>query len=320
MKTREELIEENSELRRRLKECTKLAGRQKEVERALRKSEKQYRAVVEDQTELICRHRPDSAFTFANQAYCRAYGKRLEDLLGKSFLPFLSPKTRRAVKKIFSELTPDNPASLHLQQVLLPNGETHWQQWSNRGIFDKKGRLIEIQSVGRDITELKKSEEALKASERQLRIQKKSLEEKNIALREILEQIEIEKKQIKDDVVANIEELILPTVHKLKQEETRGSRDCAELLERGLAELTSSFGRKISQASLKLSPREIEICNMIKTGFSSKDIARVLHLSPHTLATHRSAIRKKFSLIIRGVNLPTFVQNLLSGLFIPYTG
>ena len=91
MKPREELIEENSELRRRLKECTKLAGRQKAVERALRKSEKQYRAVVEDQTELICRHRPDSTFTFANQAYCRAYGKRPEDLLGKKFFALSIP-------------------------------------------------------------------------------------------------------------------------------------------------------------------------------------------------------------------------------------
>lgn len=304
------MIEENSKLRRRLKECTKLAGRQKAVERALRKSEKQYRAVVENQTELICRHRPDSAFTFANEAYCRAYGKRLEDLLGKSFLPFLFPKTRRMVKKLFHELTPDNPNTLHIEEVLLADGELHWQQWSNRGIFDKKGRLIEIQSVGRDITELKKSEKALKASERQLRIQKKALEEKNIALREILEQIEIEKKQIKDDVVVNIEELILPTVHKLKQQENQDSRDCAELLERGLAELTSSFGRKISQASLKLSPREIEICNMIKTGLSSKDIARVLHLSPHTIETHRNTIRKKFSIINKEVNLVTFLQNL----------
>lgn len=310
MKTREELIEENSDLRRRLKESTKLTGRQKAVEQALRKSEKQYRAVVENQTELICRHRPDSAFTFANEAYCQAYGKSLEELIGKSFFPFLFPKTRRIVKKLFREITPDHPDTFHIEEVLLADGEMHWQQWSNRGIFDKKGRLIEIQSVGRDITELKKSEEALKTSERQMRVQKKALEEKNIALREILEQIEIEKKQIKDDVVANIEELILPTVHKLKEQESRDTRNYAELLERSLAELTSSFGRKISRAGLKLSPREIEICNMIKTGLSSKDIARVLHLSPHTVETHRNTIRKKFSIINKEVNLTTFLQHL----------
>lgn len=309
-KSREELLEEVLMLHRRLKECKKLAGRQKEVEQALRKSEKQYRAVVEEQTELICRHRPDSTFTFANQAYCRAYGKSPEELLGKSFLPFLSPGARRAVKKIFSRLTPDNPVSLHVQQVVLPNGETHWQQWSNRGIFNNAGSLIEIQSVGRDITELKKSEEALKVSHRQLRIQKKALEEKNIALREILEQIEIEKKQIKEDVLTNIEELILPTVQKLKQQENRESRACALLLERGLSELTSSFGRKISQSGLKLSPREIEISNLIKNGFSSKDIARILHLSPYTVETHRNTIRKKFSLTNKKINLVTFLQNL----------
>ncbi len=310
MKSREELVRENSDLRRRLKECGKQAARQKEVERALRKSEQRYRAVVEHQTELICRHRPDSAFTFANEAYCQAYGKSLDELLGKSFFPFLFPKTRRIVKKLFRAMTPDHPDTFHIEEVLLDDGEMHWQQWSNHGIFDKRGRLIEIQSVGRDITELKKSEEALKGSERKLRIQKKALEEKNIALREILEQIEIEKKQIKDDVVANIEELILPTVHKLKQQKNPDTRSGAELLESSLTELTSSFGRKISRSGLKLSPREIEICNMIKTGLSSKDIARVLHLSPHTVETHRNTIRKKFSLINQEVNLTTFLQNL----------
>lgn len=310
MKREEELIKKISDLRRRLVECRKLVKRQKKVERALRKREKQYRVVVEEDADFICRHKPDSTFTFANYTYCQAYGISQENLIGKNFFPDLSPKAQSLVKKIFSELTPANPVSKIVHQAIRPTGEMYWQQWSNRGIFNNAGRLIEIQAVGRDISELKKLNEALKVSDCQLRLQKKAIEEKNIALQEILKQREIEKKQIEANVITNIEELIIPIVQKLKQQEKRDICDCAAFLELSLLELASSFGHKISQPDPKLSPRQIEISNLIKIGFSSKDIAQFLHLSPYTIEKHRKAIRKKLLLINKRVNLTTFLQNL----------
>ncbi len=52
----------------------------------LLKSEERYRAIVEDQTELICRFLPDGTLTFANSAYCRYFSKNIEDLIGHKFL------------------------------------------------------------------------------------------------------------------------------------------------------------------------------------------------------------------------------------------
>ncbi|MEA1928737.1 MAG: helix-turn-helix transcriptional regulator, partial [Candidatus Auribacterota bacterium] len=74
--------------------------------------------------------------------------------------------------------------------------------------------------------------------------------------------------------------------------------------------MASSFGRKISRISLKLTPREIEICNMIKNGLSSKEIAGLLHLSLKTINRHRQNIRRKCNIRNQKINLATFLQAL----------
>jgi PAS domain S-box-containing protein len=282
----------------------------KQAELALRRSENQYRAVVETQNELICRHRPDCTFTFVNEAHCRYFGLKREKLIGQNFLSFIVKADHQTVLQHISQLTPEQPVNTHVERVLLPGGEYRWQEWSNRGIFDDWGRLVEVQSVGRDITQRKQAEQALKASEKELRKQKTILERKNIALREILDQIEIEKKEIKDDVIASIDNLLFPILKKIKSADPNHLSQQIKLLEHSLEGMASSFVRKISQASLKLTPREIEICNMIKNGLSSKEIAELLHLSLKTINRHRQNIRHKCKLRTRKINLASFLQSL----------
>ena len=157
----------------------------------------------------------------------------------------------------------------------------------------------------RDITQRKKAEDAVRASEAKLQEQKAALEQKNVALREILEQIEFEKRKIKDDVVANAD-LLLPYLKKLR---LRGaSRKYISLLQRKLGELADSFGRKISDVRLKLTPREIEICDMIKNGLTSKEISRLLNISLQTIETHRRNIRKKLGISRKSINLTSYLQ------------
>ena len=138
----------------------------KKIEKSLEKSEKLYRNVVEEQTELIVRWiPPDGILTFVNDSYCRYFKKAKEELLGKSFYPLIVEEDQNIVKKGFSSLTHENPSETHEQRVYLPDGNVAWQQWTNSAIYDDDGKLIEIQSVGRDITERKKAEEKLIKSE-----------------------------------------------------------------------------------------------------------------------------------------------------------
>ncbi len=152
-----------------------------------------------------------------------------------------------------------------------------------------------------DITERKKAED-------ELRIQKAALEQKNSALKEILEQIEVEKKHIKDDVVANVEEVLLPALDMLRMK--GASQKYVDVLKENLKALTSSFGRTISDKKLRLTPKEIEICNMIKEGLSSKDIATMKNISLQTIHKHRNNIRKKLSLLKKKRNLTSYLQTI----------
>lgn len=141
-----------------------------EMEKALRESEEQYRAVVEGQTELIGRFFPDYRMKFVNEAMCRYFSRSREELIGKSFLPMLHEADKDRVAAFYGSLTFEAPFGMNEHRVLLPTGEIRWQQWNARAIFDDDGRLREFQSVGRDITDRVRMEEALRESEERYRI------------------------------------------------------------------------------------------------------------------------------------------------------
>jgi PAS domain S-box-containing protein len=134
------------------------------TEEELRRSEARYRAIVEDQTELICRHLPDTTLTFVNDAYCRYFGKGREEWVGRSFLSSVVAEDRSRVNDEICNLRRENPVTNVEHRVEGPGGGIRWQLWTHRMILDSRGRHIEFQSVGRDITERKAMEEALAKS------------------------------------------------------------------------------------------------------------------------------------------------------------
>ncbi|MDN7023423.1 PAS domain S-box protein [Methanoculleus sp. FWC-SCC1] len=144
------------------------ASRRGWTEAALKASEERYRAVVESQTELITRFRPDGVILFVNEAYCRYFGKRCDEIVGHRFAPEVPAEERDHLRDYFASLTPDNPVSSIEHRIVMPDGSVRWQHWNDRAIFDAAGRLIEYQSVGRDVTKRKTAEEALIQSERRL--------------------------------------------------------------------------------------------------------------------------------------------------------
>ncbi|MDJ0705263.1 MAG: PAS domain-containing protein [Leptolyngbyaceae cyanobacterium MO_188.B28] len=139
---------------------TDITGRRR-MEEALRASEASYRAIVEDQTELICRFAPDGVLTFVNDAYCRYFGKRREELVGNRFLPLIPKEDWDIVQNVVATLDTNHPVKTVEHRVILPSGEIRWHQWSDRAIFDNQDQVVEYQAVGRDITERKRAEEEL---------------------------------------------------------------------------------------------------------------------------------------------------------------
>jgi len=141
-----------------------------QVAASLRHSQAQYRSVVEDQTELICRFLADGTYTFVNDAYCRYFERSSPDeLIGQKFWQFLPEAAQAPTRAHLASITPDHPVKTIEHQVTVPGGEVRWHQWTDRAFFDERGRIVEYQAVGRDITERKRAEDVVKQSENQVR-------------------------------------------------------------------------------------------------------------------------------------------------------
>ena len=138
---------------------------QRHTIRALQQSEARYRSLIETQTEFIVRWLPDGTHTFVNDAYCRFFDQPRDAILGTSLFQRVHEQDRDRMRTKITSLSRPNPTAVDEHRVLGPNGAVHWQEWIDRGIFDEDGILVEIQSVGRDISERQLAEEQLRQSE-----------------------------------------------------------------------------------------------------------------------------------------------------------
>ncbi|MCS6791590.1 MAG: PAS domain S-box protein [Oscillatoriaceae bacterium SKYG93] len=147
---------------------TELAER-KQIEQALRESEERYRVIIEDQTELICRFKPDGTLTFVNDAYCRFFIKNRQEMLGQNMQTVLPAEIWLQIKQSLLTLTKENPVTVQENHIKMPNEETVWIQWTLRAMYNEKDQLVAFQMVGRDITATKQAERDLRESEAAIR-------------------------------------------------------------------------------------------------------------------------------------------------------
>lgn len=140
------------------------------AEAKLRESEERYRAVVEDQIELVSRLRADGTFLFVNDVYCRTFGKSADEIIGQRWVPVAHPDDVPAVEAELAKLSPEHPVVRVENRVFDGEGRVRWMEFVNRGFFNPSGELTEIQSVGRDVTERILAEEQLRHSEQRMRL------------------------------------------------------------------------------------------------------------------------------------------------------
>jgi len=120
--------------------------------------ERRYRAIIDDQVDLIRRFRPDGTLTFVNAAFCSFYQLREEEALGRNFAELLSHDEVEQISEAIFSLTPDNPTVTTAPRYVRHDGHTYWLEYVTHAIFNAQGDVIEYQSIGRDITAQKKAE------------------------------------------------------------------------------------------------------------------------------------------------------------------
>ena len=164
------------------------------MEQELRQSQGRYLAILEDQTELICRSGPDGALTFVNEAYCRFFGKTRQELLGRAFLPAFPGEDGLILARHLASLSRDNPIGVIEHRVVLDGGQVRWLKWTTRAIYDSRSDFAEFQSVGRDVTERRQAEDQLREArdhlEQRVTRRTAALEEANQRLAQVVGELQ----------------------------------------------------------------------------------------------------------------------------------
>ena len=149
------------------------------VSRNLALSEARYRAIVEDQTELISLSQTDGTLSFVNAAYARHFGYAPEQMVGRNLHDFVDPADRAAVAAHLQAVCLGRQPVTGINRSQSAAGPMRWVAWTNRPILGPQGDVVMLQSVGRDVTDQHHAEAQLQ----------QALREKETLLKEVYHRV-----------------------------------------------------------------------------------------------------------------------------------
>jgi PAS domain S-box-containing protein len=313
----------------------------KAAEQALAESEARYRALVETQVDAICRWLPDTRLTFVNRGYVVLRGEEPASLLGRKWVDLLPENERDRALKYAQRLVKEPSLMVNERHEVDVDGRPRWFEWTDCPIFDNGGRLVEFQSVGRDVTRRKEAENELikhgvhledlvrertlrlaqinkelqqdiatrKRVERALEIKSRNLAEANTALKVLLQNREEDKRELEERVSSNVKDLVLRHVRRLRETQLDENQSTLiDMTEAGLKDIISPFLK--TMAAYDFTPRELEVISLIREGKSTKEISRLLNVSTDAISFHRHHIRRKLGLNSEDISLYSHLLTL----------
>jgi ATP/maltotriose-dependent transcriptional regulator MalT len=175
---------------------------------------------------------------------------------------------------------------------------------SGTPFYNLRGEFKGYRGIDRDITKRKKTE-------KELLEKKKNLEDTNIALRVVLRESEITKDELEKNIHSNIKGLLLPYLTELESTPlTKDQKFFLDIIKETINEIISSFSRKLKIEFNDLTPREIQVANLIKQGRTTKEIAKLLSITSNAVDFHRRNLRIKFNIQGKKSNLRSYLINL----------
>ena len=191
------------------------------------------------------------------------------------------------------------------------NGTPFYARLETIVVQDSEGKFSQLRTALTDITERKQAEEVLLEKEKELENQAQHLEKMNTALKVLLAHRDEEIKKIEENMLANVGKLIMPYIEKMEGRRIDASNGgYLSIIKSNLLDLVSPFANRLSSKLLNLTPKEIQIADLIKKEKTSKEIGTLMNLSLHAISFHRNNIRKKLGLVNKDINLTSYLQSL----------
>jgi PAS domain S-box-containing protein len=274
----------------------------KKADDALKESEEKFRTFMESASDLMYMTNKDINLTYVNESMARILGYSKEEMIGMN-VAIISKEMLEKYGTRREELTAKGKLSFETTWVT-KDGEEVYGENKVVAIYDDDGKFAGARATFRDITERNKMEQ-------ELEIRASSLEEVNAALRVLLKRREEDKTELEEKVLLNVKELVLPYLEKLKKNRLDKEQNLyVSILETNLNDIILPFSRTMALKYPKLSPKEIQVANLIKKDKNSKEIGVLLNLSKRTIDAHRDGIRKKIGINNKKVNLKTYLSSI----------
>ena len=314
----------------------------RKAEAILRESEERYRLLLESSPDPIVVYNMQGIATYVNPAFEQTFGLSREELLGKriDFVPPENwPETEAAIKRMLDgqkidlfetrRMTKDGrildvqiSSTLYTDRNGQPAGNivtlrdisAHKKAQKELRLYHDKledlveARTAELGSANRqlaqEVEERKRAEKEIRKREKELKAQSHHLEEVNTALKVLLKQRENDKKELEENVLSNVKELVGPYIENLKRTHLKTRQTTLiNILESNLNNIISPFISKLSSRFINFTPMEIKVANLIKEGKTNKEMAELLLLSKNTILFHRHNIRTKLGIKNKKINL-----------------
>ena len=248
--------------------------------------------------------------TYVNNAFSRMHGYSAEEMIGMKVANLHNEEQMDEYERDMHQIKTQGSWIGELGHIR-KDGTPFPTYMSVTLLKDDNGMPAGILGVARDITEQKRTEQALREREKELKIKTKSLEETNTALRVLLKKRDEDRTELEEKVLSNVKELVLPYLVKLKRTGLdQRQKTFASILESNIDDIISPFLRRMSSRYLGLTPAEIQVANLVRLGKTTKDIATLLNISSKTIEGHRKNIRKKLGIKNKKANLRTHLQSI----------
>lgn len=191
---------------------------------------------------------------------------------------------------------------------------------SNRGVLEalagasaiaiENARLFD--EADREIQRRKRIEQRLTKKQQQLIDKSVALEEVNTALNVLLESRQKDRIQMQDRIVANVKDLVMPFLETLSHSRLDEKQvACVEIIQANIADIVSPFLRRIPLPFFDLTPREIQVADLVRKGKTTKEIALILNASIKTIEAHRNRLRRKLNLTHQRIRLSDYLAALV---------
>jgi PAS domain S-box-containing protein len=249
----------------------------------------------------------DGRFIDVNERFEKVCGYNYSDVVGKTSLELGLWKNPGERSRLESAIRRDGKARDFEAEFVMADGDVR-QCLVSAEVLEIDGEPCMVATV-RDVTDVRRAEEALRWYDERLQNERQSVLEKEAALKQILSHMEEKKSAYRSEVTSHVINLMEPVISILRGGQGRPDHKDVDRLEQYLKKIVNEDVDEFRDCFSKLTVRELDICAAIKQGLSSKEIADQFGLSVNTVHKHRQVIRRKLCLNNKGVNLAAFLRS-----------